>query len=115
MTIQPSPSPETKSAMPDIAYAFDDFMRPFEAFKATNDRRLDEIERRSSDVLTEEKLSRIDDALDQTRKRVDELALKGRRPVMAGEGRLPQGAGQDHKKAFDLYVRSGEAMGLRRL
>ena len=39
-------APETKGAS-DLGFAFDDLMRAFEAFKETNDQRLDEIERRA--------------------------------------------------------------------
>ena len=40
--------------------AFGDFMRAFDAFKETNDRRLSEIERcMAADPVTEEKLARI--------------------------------------------------------
>jgi len=58
----------TKSAGGDVAAAFDDFYRSFEAFKDTNDDRLSQIETRlSADVLTEEKLTRIDRSLDEPR------------------------------------------------
>src|SRR5690606_14580578 len=44
----------------DLGAGFDDFMRAFEAFKETNDRRLGEIERcMSADVVTVDKLARI--------------------------------------------------------
>lgn len=37
----------------DVANAFDEFMRAFEAFKATNEERIGQIEKRlSADVLT---------------------------------------------------------------
>ena len=73
-------APETKGAS-DLGFAIDDLMRAFEAFKDTNDRRLDDIERRqSADVLTTEKLARIDRALDDNKRIVDELALKSARP-----------------------------------
>ena len=55
---------ETKTAGGDISAAFDDFMQAFEAFKETNDERLAQIERRmSADVVTSDKLSRIDHAI----------------------------------------------------
>ena len=44
-------------------------MRAFEAFKDANDERLDEIERRmAADVVTTEKLDRIDRALDDKKR-----------------------------------------------
>jgi len=92
-------------------------MRSFEAFKETNDRRLAEIEGRvQADVLTAEKLGRIDRALDEQKRAVDELALKARRPRLGGSD--PAAAGPDareHKAAFEAYVRAGEAEGLKGL
>ena len=76
-----------------------------------------EIETRlSGDVVTEEKLARIDDALDEHKRRIDRVALDARRPALAGaaaDARDPAVA--EHKAAFDLYVRAGEAAGLKRL
>jgi HK97 family phage major capsid protein len=109
-------APDAKSAGgPEIAAAFEDFMRAFETFREANDERLEAIERRvSGDVLLDEKVARIDQAVDHTKRRVDELVLKAGRPAIGGE-RAPSGAASDHKAAFDLYVRSGETAGLRRL
>ncbi|MGD9669996.1 MAG: phage major capsid protein [Hyphomicrobiaceae bacterium] len=99
---------ETKSAGGDVASAFDEFMRAFEDFKETNDRRLDEIEKRSaSDVLTSEKLNRIDKALDQ-------FSVKQQRLPIGG-GTQRSSASLQHKAAFDTYVRGGEAGGLKSL
>ena len=59
---------ETKSVGSDAV--IDEMHRMFGAFRETNDERLSQIERRlSSDIVTEEKLTRIDAALDDTRKR----------------------------------------------
>jgi predicted phage gp36 major capsid-like protein len=41
-----------------------EMMRTFDAFKAANDERIASIERRSADVLHEEKVARIDAVLD---------------------------------------------------
>jgi HK97 family phage major capsid protein len=97
-------APETKGAS-DLGFAIDDLMRAFEAFKETNDQRLDEIERRAAaDTLTTEKLDRIDRALDEHKRVVDELALKSARPSLGGAP-LRSGATLQHKAAFDAYVR----------
>jgi HK97 family phage major capsid protein len=104
---------ETKAVL-DAALAYDGFMRDFEAFKETNDRRLDEIERRgSADAVTSDKLARIDRALDETKRTVDELALKAARPALGGA--LRTGAGLAHKSAFEGYVRKGDQTRLRDL
>ncbi|MDQ4135324.1 MAG: phage major capsid protein [Pseudomonadota bacterium] len=106
---------ETKSASDDVSAAFEDFARAFEAFKETNDERLGQIETRlSADPLTEEKVARIDQALDDARRRLDRLTLDRARPPMSGDApRDP--ALSEHKAAFRSYMRTGEAAGLKRL
>ncbi len=104
---------EVKSAAnADLSIAFEDFMRAFEGFKETNDRRLTEIERyMSADVVTVEKLARIDRALDEHKGVIDELARKSGRPMLGSAVRLS--GGLDHRSAFDGYMRRGESNLLR--
>ena len=103
---------EKKSAGGDVAAAFDEFMHAFEDFKETNDRRLDEIERRgAADVLTVEKLARIDRALDQLNVKSQRLPIGGG----GGVGVVRSGVSLQHKSAFDSYVRGGESGGLKAL
>ena len=93
--------------------AHDELMRSFEEFKSSNDERLDSLGRRA-DVLLEEKVDRINAALDTQMKRIDELALKSARPSLGGApSRAIDGAAREHKSAFDAYVRVGEASGLK--
>jgi HK97 family phage major capsid protein len=107
-----STAPEVKAA-PDIASAFEDFSRTFEAFKEVNDQRLGELEQRFlPDVLTEEKLTRIDAALDTAQRRIDGLVLKARRPLLVGDPSREDG-GREHKTAFVAYMRDGVAEGLK--
>ena len=77
---------ETKSASDDgLARSFDDFMRAFESFKDANDERLGQLERRmAADVVTSDKVDRINRAL-------DELQLKSARPHLATSSRSPGG------------------------
>jgi HK97 family phage major capsid protein len=102
---------ETKST-DDVGGAFEDFMRAFEAFKETNDSRLGQIEQRmSADVVTTDKLERINSAL-------DELSLKSQRPQLATSAGAPSRsshASVQHKSAFDGYIRKGESGALRGL
>ena len=80
-----------------------DFLNAFEAFKDANDERLEQIEKRmSADVVTVEKVERINKAL-------DDLALKMKRPHLGGAGNDQP---TEHKKAFEAYVRKGETHGL---
>jgi HK97 family phage major capsid protein len=103
---------ENKSLGSEAA-AFDELHRAFSAFRETNDERLAQIESRvSADVLTDEKLARIDRALDETKSRLDRFALDAGRPRLGGVARSDH-AEREHKTAFGLYMRAGEASGLK--
>ena len=110
-----NPAPETKAAGPDLSLAYEDLRYTLESYRASNDERLAEIEtRRGLDPLTEEKMARLDAALDETLQRVDRLTLDRSRPALGGDGpRDPLVA--EHKAAFASYIRNGEAGGLKRL
>lgn len=106
---------ETKASAGATAAAIEDFMRAFEAYKDTNDQRLDELAKKSvADTLTLDKLARLDRAVDETRAQMDQFALKAERPGLATTAHL-SGVGLQHKSAFDSYVRQGETHGLRTL
>jgi HK97 family phage major capsid protein len=108
---------ETKSGIPlDAVVTHAEMMRAFEAFKETNDQRVALTERKSGDVLVEEKLSRINATLDSQARRLDDIALKGARPAFGGDRHAARGQSAiEHKAAFNAYVRAGEAEGLREL
>lgn len=81
----------------------DDVLSAFEAFKDANDDRLAQIEKRmSADVVTSDKVDRINKA-------VDELILKSRRPSLSAEKMVEP---SEHSRAFGMYVRRGESHGL---
>lgn len=106
---------ETKAGG-SVGAAFEEFMRAFEAYKETNDDRLAELERRSaSDPLIDDKLARLDRALDETKRVADRLAVKAQRPHLGGAGALETAAVREHRRAFDEYVRKGETANLARL
>ena len=100
---------ETKSVS---GAAFDDFVRTFEAFKDTTDPKLRELERRNTaDVITTDKLERLNAAL-------DEHALKSQRPQLSSASantHASSPASRQHKAAFDSYIRKGESSSLRSL
>lgn len=108
-------APEIKAYPETVTAAFEDFMGSFEAFKDVNDRRLGEVEKKlSADVVTVEKLDRINRAIDDHKKVLDDMMLKRARPPLSGgpdEGG-PLG-GAEYKAAFDAYVRRGEEGSLR--
>ena len=103
-----TPNLDTKSAGPETVAAWETFCEGFEAFKETNDQRIAEIERRgSADVVTTEKLARIEEHLDTTKRVTDALILKSSRPPLGGNVYEPANV-LAHKSAFDTYVRKGE-------
>ena len=103
-------APERKA---DVNETFNEFMGAFEVFKETNDRRLQELEgKSSSDVVTTDKLARVEAALDANQRRMDELVLKSSRPNLSG---LAPAISSEKKSAFDGYMRGGDESGLRSL
>jgi HK97 family phage major capsid protein len=107
---------ETKGAGGETARAFEEFLEAFEAFKDTNDQRLADIERRgAADAVTNEKLARIEETLDTTRRLADGLALKSARPHLGGSGAREPARDLAHKAAFDGYMRRGDAARLARI
>ena len=97
----------------EVKEAFDEFRHTLETYKAENDERLRKLERRSEDVVTNDKVDRLNDALTEQKKRLDDLALAGQRPQLSvapqtGETR----DAREHKSAFERYVRKGDAGGL---
>ena len=78
---------ETKTGIPsDAAVTHAALMRAFEEFKEANDLRLAGTVRHRTDFLLNEKLARIDRAIDTHARRLDEITLKGARPTI-GNGR----------------------------
>ena len=74
-------APETKSTA-DYTVIVDDLKSAFEIYKEENDRTLAEMKHRgSADVVSTDKLARIDRALDDMRRRQDDLALRVARPT----------------------------------
>ncbi|MEP9379723.1 phage major capsid protein [Aquabacter sp. CN5-332] len=107
-------APETKVIAPGEVSLYDDMMVAFETYKRTNDQRVSDIERRgAADPLTEDKMARIEAAMDAHKSRLDSFMAKGLRPPLGGVPRAP--AVGEHVDAFHTYVRHGEAGGLKGL
>ena len=111
------PSLETKSSPAEVSSAFEEFHRAFTAFREANDERLAQLETRwSSDVVTEEKVARIERALDDQKRRVESFALDRARPRLGVEDPARDDASaREHKRAFLQYMRGGDAAMLLRL
>ncbi len=108
---------ETKAGLPpDTVVTHGEMMRAFEAFKESNDERLETIARRGGDVLLEEKVARISDTIESHKRWIDEATLKSARPALGRETPgVERFAQREHKSAFETYVRRGESAGLRQL
>lgn len=130
MTIQSvtepaAPAPETKAAGlaaepnrgGDVTGAFEEFMSAFADYRDTNDRRLVDLERRgAADPVTLDKLDRLDRVLDEQKRRMDDLVLKAARPRLGPDGRAAlSSAAEEHKQAFQSYMRGGGEAGLKQL
>jgi len=118
----PAYQPEKAKAAPEIkattgnevANAFDDFMHAFESYKQANDERLEQMEMRmGADVVTTEKMERISHAMDEQKRKMDQLMIRQARPVLDGRG-YSYPADSEHKKAFNAYIRRGDEAGLRK-
>jgi HK97 family phage major capsid protein len=111
---------ETKSGIPhDAVVTHAEMMRAFEAFKEGNDERLSLEQKRAGDALIEDKLARINAALDAQQRKLDDIALKSARPAF-GEQKAARGAHHsaaaiEHRQAFGAYMRDGDAAGLAAL
>ena len=69
-------APEVKAVPETVTAALDEFIEAFEAFKDVNDRRLGEIEQKlTADVVTRDKVDRINRAMDDQKRVLDQLAL----------------------------------------
>lgn len=109
-----SPNYETKASGSEVANAFDDFMRAFESYKETNDQRLSQMEAQlGTDVVTTEKMDRISRAMDDHKRQLDQLMVKGSRPTLGGRANYYENS--EHKSAFDAYIRRGDESILRQV
>ena len=85
----------------------EEFLCAFDAFKEVNDQRLLEIEQKQcADVLTEEKLKRIDAALTEQKAALDRLARRDAQPIAGSHQDQVQ---MKTNPAWDRYMRSGDA------
>ncbi len=100
---------DTLSNHTELGEAFDEFMNAFEAFKQTNDERLEQVEKRmSADILTGDKLERINRAMDEQKRTMDNLALKSRRPALGRGGHAAGAFASEHRAAWNNYMRKGD-------
>lgn len=110
-------APEIKAASgdaQDVAASFDEFMQAFEAFREANDERLAQVETHlGADVVTVEKMNRINKALDEQKSLMDQMLLAKQRPNLSGSFERNI-ISNEHKSAFEAYVRNGNEASLRK-
>ena len=99
---------ETKQALasPEARAALHEVLAAFEGFKAANDQRLAALETKRADVLLEEKVARIDEAVANAQARLDRVMSDARRPTLGGDA--PLARVDERKAAFDRYIKTGE-------
>jgi len=102
-TKQAAASPEARAALHEVLAAF-------EGFKAANDQRLAALETKRADVLLEEKVARIAEAVSSAQARLDRVLADARRPAIGGDGKLV--VPDERKAAFDRYIKTGETPAL---
>lgn len=87
-------------------YEMNEIRSAFEAFKEANDQRLAEIEKKqTADVLSNEKVDRIDQALTEQKAAMDRLKLQQQRPVLDISA---ANAPSESKQAWGQYMRHGD-------
>jgi HK97 family phage major capsid protein len=105
---------EHKSYTQDALRAFEDMHRSFDAYRQANDERLAQIEdKKSVDHITLDKIDRIDQSLNEAKRRLDDVMLAQTRPRLASESKQDDYRSREHKTAFHSYMRSGETQGLK--
>ncbi|RKQ70904.1 HK97 family phage major capsid protein [Litorimonas taeanensis] len=83
-----------------------DFAQTFAAFKAANDDRLAALEQKSTDVLLDDKVARLNAALDTQSKQIENLSLSLSRP------NLERRVNTEAKSAWSSFIRTGDANAL---
>ncbi len=87
--------------------------RDWEQFRRTNDERLREIERKgSADPLYLESLSKMSNALDNQKSRLDAMETAFARPGKGPSSAKQEAAHSEYKQAFHNYLRKGMDAGL---
>ncbi len=91
-------------------------MRAVGEIRETSERRIGEVERKmASDVVTAEKLARLDEVIERQQRLLDAHALKAARPPLVARLSQPtRHCAREHKAAFERYIRRGVEQGLPR-
>ena len=101
-----TPKLETKNSA-DLKQAQADFASTFAAFREANDNRLAALEAKSTvDPLLTEKVNKLNTALDEQTRRMENLTLSNASPGFSGEAKSAD------KTAWASFIRTGETSAL---
>ena len=101
---------ETKMGPSDLKTAQADFASTFAAFKDANDQRLAEIEKKASaDILLDDKVARLNAALDSQSKQIENLSVSLSQPSYTAS------VNTEAKSAWSSFIRNGDASALTSL
>lgn len=98
------------SSQMEVKQAFNSFLNAFEQFKHANDDRLSQIEKKmSADVLTNDKVERINRSLSEQQQVLEQMSVSMQRPNLEAKA-LSYGdnTARRHKEAWDQYMRKGD-------
>lgn len=88
----------------------------WEQFKQVNDARLNDLERKGhADPLYNEHLQRINDAIDNQKRRIDSIETASFRPGAEMGGKAYNSQDTEYKAAFNAYLRKGSETALEKL
>lgn len=112
---------ETKEAgsLPiEVKDAFDRYQRTIESLRTVNDERIKGIEKKFDDVVTVEKFDRVASALEELKSQINEQIAALQRGAGEFDERdeakaMINDLRQMERKAFDRWVRRGDAYGLQ--
>ncbi|WP_025320621.1 phage major capsid protein [Granulibacter bethesdensis] len=104
---------ETRSAgespsISDVMNAVGSLQKTFSEFRESNDLRIVQIEKRGSpDVVTDEKVTRLNDELTRLSTVVRDMETRGSRPAAAGAGNQERAEVIEHRTAWNTWMRRG--------
>jgi HK97 family phage major capsid protein len=99
--------------MSEVRSATDTLARAFEEYKSVNDQRLSDIERRgAADVLSDDKLVRMDVSINRLQDDITSIKTSMRRPNKTGASFSIGENDSAHKQAFLKYIAKGFDSGL---
>lgn len=103
----------------EIKKALSTFMGTFDAFAKKTGEEVAELKKKGSvDYVTTDEVKKLNDALDEQKKLVDDLRMANARPQISGadgQKRALTQAEIDHKAAFLKFMRKGDDAGLDEL